>query len=139
MSLQNAIRAMLLANADVAALVGDRVRPVIGAQEDPKPFLTIQISNNQGTQTHSGPAGSRNATAEIAIVSETYRDAEALALLIDRIVNGYVGVVPDQHIRIAPATLDDESDIEQSTPEGWSQPAYVKTLAYRCRYVLLSS
>lgn len=133
MALVGAVRAILLADDAIASMVADRVRPLYGAQLDTRPFLTIAVTNNQSTLTHSGPSGSNNAVVEIGILTDVYGDADALAGHIERVFDGYRGTA--NGIRIAPAQYDDESDIEQTTQPGQSKPVFLKTVSYKTRYV----
>lgn len=132
MGLEGAVRTLLLGNGTITGLVGDRIRPVYGAQTDKRPLLTISITNNQGGITHSGSTGTRKATVEIGIIADKYADADALAVASFGALNGYAGTVGD--VRIAPSVYDDETDVEQVTPPGQSRPEYLKTIQFRVRY-----
>lgn len=143
MDIEAAIRKLLLSSPSIATRVIDRVRPFYGAQTDVRPFLTILVNSASGTMTHSGRAGSTNATVEIGIMADTYDDVKALAGSpavgdgVRGVLDGYVGNVAVNGVstvRICPCIYDDESDVEQVPNPGRALPVYVKTITFRVRF-----
>lgn len=116
----------------VVAIVGDRVRPLAAAQADARPFITYQVTGRGSDQTLAdGPCAYKRGTFELGLYADTYAEVIALAdLARDRLDGLGVtagGVELDTE-------YEDETDTEEATPEGTSDPIYVRVLTFRALY-----
>lgn len=100
MSLEADLRAFLLADAGVAALVGDRISPAPGPQDQAYPFVTFTLISDQGVQSLSGPSGLDYPVYQIDAWSDSTErggsqaEAIAVAKAVTAALDGYIGLWP---------------------------------------------
>lgn len=82
----------LMADAAVAALVDDRVYPLVIPIEAARPAIAFQrISTPEREDAFDGPVGSVTARIQLTFESTTYTDAKRLARACRRRLNGFHG------------------------------------------------
>src|SRR4051812_11104997 len=133
--LEQGIREALAGDSTISNLTGNRIRPLIGAQDDIQPRIAFKISNDDPIQTFGGASRFSTATVEIDSIADTYKACAQLSAEVKRIFNGTA--VMTSTVRITPSTMTDESDIEQAVIEGTEQPVYLRTQTFEMLYFLL--
>ena len=96
-TLPEALRAFILADATVAALIGTRMYALILPQNPTMPALTYTIFGAGGILSHDGPSGLENPTVQIDAWGTTYSDAFELAEAVRVRLNGYSGLLDTVH------------------------------------------
>lgn len=104
----------LIANAltqdpAVAALIGQRVFPVMAPASAALPFATWRRTGIQRQQSLSGPLGMSTVLLAVEVYSETYGEARDIADKCRRVLDGY-GTTVENYVRVANVSLDTESD-----------------------------
>lgn len=130
--LVKAIQELLSGDATVNTMTGGRIRPLVGAQLDARPFLVFSVAGGQGSGHMGGKTAYQQTTVEIGIYADTYLACEQLSAEARRVLD-YVRATTST-CRIAPSIFDDHSDIEQQTPPGQSAAVFVRTQTYRVNY-----
>jgi len=91
-----AIYYLLTNDANIAALVDDRVYPEIANQQDAKPYVVYNVRSNDPSDTQKGPSELDTAAVEINCYAPTYETAIAISVAvraaIDRVQGTYNGV-----------------------------------------------
>lgn len=134
--LETGIRDTLLADDDVTAKVGRRVRPLALAQDDARPYLTYHVTDGSPVATLEQPGDDdyRNAEFEVGIFADTYADVIDLSAAVTAALDQYGGTVSG--VEFAPVMFDNQTDIEQATPEGAELPVYLRVVTFRALYKL---
>lgn len=104
----------LLANAlaldpAVAAMIGQRVYPVIAPASAALPFVTWRRTGITRQQGLNGPLGMSTVSLAVEVYAETYGEARDIADKCRRVLDGY-GTTVENYVRVANVSLDTESD-----------------------------
>jgi hypothetical protein len=104
----------LLANAlvqspEVAALVGQRVYPVVAPASASLPFITWRRTAVQRAQSLSGPMGMGTVLLAVDVYAETYGEARDIADKCRAVLDGY-GTSVENYVSVRNVSLDTESD-----------------------------
>jgi len=126
------IVAYLGADATIAGLVGNRIRPVEGGLRETRPFITYEVAGDEPIMSHSGPSNFATATVEIGMVADTYAAAAQIADNVKRLCNGVQFSAAS--VDVIPSILDDESDIAEALEPGTNQMVFAKTMTFRMLY-----
>ena len=131
-----AIRQVLLETPPIAALVGDRVRPLSVAQLERRPFVVYSATGENRGMTLTGPAQHTKPSLEVTSYADSYDGCQQLA---DQVKSKLAGLSQDtDHGNIRVCIFEDESDIETAAPQGQEKPAvYVRTQFYRTLFLPL--
>lgn len=88
MSVGEDIRAELVADAAVAALVGARIYPVAAPQGAPLPFVVYTVVSFLPVPSFDGTAQSRPALCRVQVdaYAQTYRDAQGVGTAVDSVL-----------------------------------------------------
>lgn len=86
-----ALRAMLMANIDVVALVGDRVSPAYRPQDEPMPSVVIHEIASEEVQSTGGPSGLAIHRVQIDCYAGSQAEALATREAVNRAIAGYAG------------------------------------------------
>lgn len=118
MTIESGLRALLIADAGVKALVADRVYPMPAPQNGQYPFLTWQRISGQRVFSMGGPSGLAEPRFQIDVWSANrenrpdgggpYAEARSIADAVRRALDGFNGTLDG--IR-ASAILLDERDL----------------------------
>jgi hypothetical protein len=130
--IEKGIRELLTGDATVGGMVGTRVRPLIGAQLDVRPFVVFNVTAGESTATHSGPSDYQRASVELGFYADSYLQCVGLSDAAKALLDGKAMTLTT--VRIAPAMLEDETDIEATNEPGKDRPVYVRTQTYRVLY-----
>lgn len=104
----------ILANAlvldpAVAAVIGQRVYPVVAPASAALPFVTWRRTGIARQQGLNGPIGMSTVTLAVEVYAETYGEARDIADKCRRVLDGY-GTTVENYVRVANVSLDTESD-----------------------------
>jgi hypothetical protein len=135
MSLEAGIKAAISGVAGVSDIVGTRIRPVMLAQDDDRPYITYQVTERQSYPTLAdGPAEHKAASIEVGYFADDYDTAAHLSDLVRDALDQYAGTAGG--VEFAPVAFGGESDVEETTPEGEETPIFVRVQTYRTLYRL---
>jgi hypothetical protein len=99
----------LVADPAVAAVVGQRVYPVVAPASASLPFVTWRRTGIQRTQTLSGPMGMGLVLLSVDVYAETYGEARDIADRCRSVLDGY-GTAVENYVSVRNVSLDTESD-----------------------------
>lgn len=116
-------------NPAVAAIVGDRVFPVIAPASSAIPFITWRRSAVQREMTLQGPLGMPTVTLAIDIYAETYEAVRELADRCRATLDGWGGALGNW-ISVRNVSLLNESDGFVQLAGGDLPPVYSVTQTY---------
>lgn len=125
---EQAVRAVLLADAAVAAIVGTRVYPVIAPYDAQPPLLTYRRSAVQRSHTLSGPSGITTVTLIVDVVALTYESARDLADKVRQSLDGWGGTRENADVRNV--SLETESDGFVQLAGGEVPPVYTVQMTF---------
>ena len=123
-----AMRAVLLQNSAVAAVVGTRVFPVLAPAKAALPFITYRRTGVSREQTFSGPMGVATTTLDMDIFAVTYEEARNLADLCRLALDGWGGTLENTEVKRV--SLESESDGFALLQGNESPPSYSVTQTY---------
>lgn len=126
---ENALATVLLTNPGVAAIIGQRVYPVIAPAAADIPFLTWRRSAVQRSHTLSGPMGLPSVILAVDLYALTYEAVRDLADKVRLALDGYGGS-PSDSIHVANVSLDNESDGFIQLAGGDMPPVYSVTMTF---------
>jgi len=129
---ENAIRAILIADFDVSALVADRITPIVRPQGDGLPAVVYQQITGSRLYTASGPGDMARVMFQVTGWSDDYDQARELADAIREALNGYDGTISSvtiQHCRIL-----DEGDLPNLAAGDDAATLYGKRLDFEIVY-----
>lgn len=109
-----AIVARLVADPEVSALIGSRVRP-IAVGDEPLPYVTYRIISDRPTHTLSGASGLHQARAQVESWAGGYAQSKALAAAVRAALQGHYSAAG---VAVHQSRLDDESDLAVVVEEG---------------------
>lgn len=123
------LRAALVANADVQALLSGRIYPLryTGSAKIQFPIAIWRRARILRTPTMGGPAGLPRVTVEFNYYGQTYESVRDLADKARRCLDGYAGQTENTVVR--QATLEDEFD-DLVEVEGSEESLYVVRQSY---------
>lgn len=127
MSIEIAIRAILAADAAVAALVADRIHPIVLPQAGLFPALTYQVIDGDSHYSMQGPSGLASRRVQIDCHAETYEEAIDLKGAVIGALSGFQGDVGSPPVRIQGIFRQLERDnydaeLERAGPTLWGKP-----------------
>jgi len=130
--IEQGIREILFGDSTINGLCGDRIRPMIGSQDDIQPRIVFQVTGDEPVGTYTGASAFSVATVEIDAIADTYKECVALAGEIKRVLDWVKVITTELHI--APSRLTDETDVEQALIVGTAKPVFLKTLTFELQY-----
>ena len=99
----------LVADPAVAAVVGQRVYPVVAPASADLPFVTWRRTGVQRNQTLAGPMGMGVVLLAVDVFAETYGEARDIADKCRSVLDGY-GTTVANYVSVRNVSLDTESD-----------------------------
>ena len=120
----------LKADAAVAAILGDRIFPVIAPASSAIPFATWRRQSVQREQTLSGPLGMPIVTWGLDIYAETYQAVRDAADACRACLDGWTGAVGN-YVSVRLVTLINEGDGFVQLAGGELPPIYSVTQTYQ--------
>ena len=124
-----AIRSALVADADVARLLGTRIYPVIAPASAAVPFATYRRSAVQRSQSLSGPTGVTTVILALDLYAESYEAVRELADVCRVVLDGWGGVSPES-VLVNNVSLDNEADGFAQLAGGEAPPLYSVSQTY---------
>jgi len=124
-----AIRSALVADANVARLLGTRIYPVIAPASAASPFATYRRSAVQRSQSLAGPTGVTIVILALDLYAESYESVRELADVCRVALDGYGGVTPDS-VLVNNVSLDNEADGFAQLAGGEAPPLYSVSQTY---------
>lgn len=110
------VRELLLEQAPIVAIVGDRVYPVTWPDAPEFPLIILQRATGLGETDMQGEAGIESVRLQVDVYSDRgYSECETLALLVRRLLHGMKGGPIS-----APCAIDRSAcinDADQPVPE----------------------
>jgi hypothetical protein len=119
----------LVADPAVAAVIGQRVFPVIAPASSAIPFVTWRRASVTRSQTLSGPMGMGTVVLAVDMYAETYEQVRDLADKVRRVLDGYGTAVAD-YVSVRNVSLDTESDGFVQLAGGDLPPIYQVSQTY---------
>jgi hypothetical protein len=125
---ESVLRAALVGNTAVSALVGTRIYPVLAPASAALPFVTWRRSSIDREQTLGGPMGMPRVSVEYSIYGTTYEQARELADAMRVVLDGYGGTADNTEVK--QTSLEDESDDFAQLAGADLPPVYQVTQRY---------
>jgi hypothetical protein len=126
---EQGLATVLVSDPAVAAVVGQRVYPVIAPAAADLPFITWRRSGVQRSHTLGGPMGMPTVVMSVDLYAVTYEAVRELADRIRRALDGYGGS-PSDSVVVDNVSLDNESDGFIQLAGGDLPPVYSVTQTY---------
>ena len=126
---EQALASVMLTNPAVAAVVGQRVYPVIAPATAEVPFITWRRSSVSRQQTLSGPMGMPTVTLAIDLYATTYEAVRDLADRVRVALDGYGGRPSDSAV-VKNVSLDNEADGFIQLAGGDMPPVYSVSMTF---------
>lgn len=108
MSLETGLRAFLLADPAVAAIIATRLTPLILPQNPTYPAASYQRITGARLSSFDGPAGRAMPLMQLDAYAETYGAAKGLAEALRRALDGYKGAMGA--VQVDAVSLETEQD-----------------------------
>jgi len=128
-SLEQGIRSILVADADVSALVVARVFPWMRQQGTVFPAIVYELDGTEPEQDLDGYAGMTRAELSISCIAETYGGAKTLAAHVLDALNGYTGT-PTDGVNIKSLVHDNDIGIVEDSQIGNSRGVSIIESSY---------
>lgn len=119
----------IAADPAVAALLGERIWPVVAPHSASLPFATWRRTGVQRSQTLSGPMGMATVLLAVDVFSTTYEEARDIADRVRSVLDGWGGPV-SEYVSVRNVSLDTESDGFVQLAGGDLPPVYQVTQSY---------
>ena len=126
---EQGLATVLVSDPAVAAVVGQRVYPVIAPAAADLPFITWRRSGVQRSHTLGGPMGMPTVVMSVDLYAVTYEAVRELADRIRRALDGYGGS-PSDSVVVDNVSLDNEADGFIQLAGGDLPPVYSVTQTY---------
>ena len=117
MSIETAIRSELINDADVTALVGTRVYPVMMPQGFEMPCISYQRVSSDRIHTLSGPNGRVDASFQVDFYAESYSVVRDLADKARQVLDGFKGQLGGSENNVGGIHLVSDRDLWQDNIE----------------------
>jgi hypothetical protein len=116
------VRARLVSHAGLAALVSDRVKPLVLPQGMELPAVTYELDGGGPINSGSGPTGTANRTCQVTTTAETYASAKEVAAQVEAALSGWEdeSATPS----LSPVLLTGERDDMSIVDDGTDVPAH---------------
>lgn len=122
-------RNALVANADVAAIVGTRIYPVIAPASASLPLITWRRSGVQRQHTLGGPMGMPTVLLTVDLFCTTYEAVRDLADKCRKVLDGF-GTSTAESVVVRNVSLENEADGFVQLAGGDMPPVYSVTQTY---------
>jgi hypothetical protein len=122
------LRSALVASANVSALVGSRIYPILAPQTAALPFIVWRRSGISREHTLAGPMGVSTVSVEMQLLAATYEQARELADRCRLVLDGYGATLNNTEVKHV--SLEQESDDFVQLAGGDLPPVYQVTQTY---------
>jgi len=106
--IEDALVALLRADATVSGLVGSRIYPIVAPAEATLPALVYQRISGPRVMTHDGPSGLAHPRFQFRAVARHYSEAKGLVNALRSALDGYHGTTSG--VTIDEIAIDNEID-----------------------------
>lgn len=83
---------VLLADAGVTALTGDKIYPVVAEQEVKRPYVTVRRTGVSPTIVKNEVSGKDEMNVNIAAYAATYKECIDILLAVRTVIDNYKGI-----------------------------------------------
>lgn len=128
-TVRQAVRRLLLTDATIAALVGDRIHPGALPQDCPLPAISYAVAGTREPRTLARATPYRATRFRVSIWSDFEAEAEDVAEAARAALAGFSGLVGA--IRVALVAIEGEVDLPEPRPDGGDESTYRITLDLR--------
>lgn len=118
--IEAAIRAKLVADADVNGIISGRIHPFTVPTEIARPKLTYQRIDTVRWYSNDGPTGSPRIRLQVDCWADELLTAKTLADKVRQCLDGYRGVTSG--VQVDGVHLQDERDMPQAMAPGQEKP-----------------
>jgi hypothetical protein len=125
---ETVLRSALVASANVSALVGSRIYPILAPQTAALPFIVWRRSGISREHTLAGPMGVSTVSVEMQLLAATYEQARELADRCRLVLDGYGATLNNTEVKHV--SLEQESDDFVQLAGGDLPPVYQVTQTY---------
>jgi hypothetical protein len=125
---ETVLRSALVASANVSAVVGSRIYPILAPQTAALPFIVWRRSGISREHTLSGPMGVSTVSVEMQLLAATYEQARELADRCRLVLDGYGATLNNTEVKHV--SLEQESDDFVQLAGGDLPPVYQVTQTY---------
>ena len=122
------VRSKLIADSDVSALVGTRIRPDKLAQTETLPAIAYTEINTEHDQGIDGPVGSRLTRLAVGCFDDSRLGANALAEKVRLAIDGETGTFGSETVDAC--VLEDTNQQDIQPDDGSDVGQYVTTLIF---------
>jgi hypothetical protein len=135
MSIESDLRAYVLANSAVAAIVGTKMYGIFAPDNVEVPFITYRrLPSGAGQQqVHAGATTPTKSIFRLVCWASTYENAIALADKVRACLNGQKGTWTNSTVRHC-WMQGDESDVFQESPELTQREYFGRQLDFEISY-----
>ena len=135
-TIEEAIYAILSNDAATAALVSDRIVPIIQRDGVATPFLTYEIDSSTIDHDLSGPSLLNSKNIRIIAYDETYAMTRALERVVQGALDGFKGdvTVGLDTVDIRNINWEDSQDAHYSAVDGGDVGVHSVELVYQVYY-----
>jgi len=98
MAIEEALKAVLVADVPVFAVVANRIYPVAMPQDFTLPAITFELNGGEIARGLSGPAGKQNRIYAFRCYAKDFYQARDLMELVDTALDGYSDLTGAIHI-----------------------------------------
>ncbi len=128
-----AVVSVLLADEDVAELIGTNVHPATTTQTLTRPNVVYQRIGTERVFTRDGPTNKSVAYVQVGCWADTYTAAKQLANVVREALNGYRGTAGTMVVDYI--NLEDEDDfLTPPMPGGGSSGVYGVRQDYKVHF-----
>jgi hypothetical protein len=125
---ETVLRSALVASANVSALVGSRIYPILAPQTAALPFIVWRRSGISREHTLAGPMGVSTVSVEMQLLAATYEQAREVADRVRLVLDGYGATLNNTEVKHV--SLEQESDDFVQLAGGDLPPVYQVTQTY---------
>jgi len=88
MTLESAIRTALVGDANINAIIGDRVYPLLIPQDVAYPAIAYQRISGKNLRSHDGADSLENVRVQLTLVAESFEMVKNLEKEVNRVLDG---------------------------------------------------
>lgn len=125
---ETVLRAALVSNTAVVAMVGTRIYPLLAPKTAALPFVTWRRAGITREHTLAGPMGMPNVSVEMQSFAATYEDVREVADRVRQCLDGYGGTVNNTVVKNV--SLENEADDFVQLAGGDLPPVYQVTQTF---------
>ncbi|KPK67835.1 MAG: hypothetical protein AMJ84_12270 [Acidithiobacillales bacterium SM23_46] len=126
MTLEEAIRGVLIASGAVGVRIEQRINPVGEAVDRELPAIVYERISGPHDYTSDGDAGHYVVRLQLTCLADNYDDAVGLALMVKTVLTSYVGQV--ENITIQHIAIDNELDLPIGRADNEQSMAFGRVL-----------